>query len=72
LVGALFANLLVVVQELEEHDPCEHGQAVEVAVESLVLAHDVAGGLDEGAETLGGGEGLIRLRGLSRQRSFLR
>ena len=45
--------LLQVVQELEEHDPGEHRQAVEVAVQPLVLAHDVAGGLDEAAEATG-------------------
>jgi hypothetical protein len=49
----------VVVEELEEHDPGEHRQAVEVAVEALVLAHDVAGRLDEAAQTLGGGQRLI-------------
>lgn len=41
------ADLFQVVQELQEHDPGEHRQAVEVAVQSLVLAHDVARGLDE-------------------------
>ena len=45
--GLLFAVLLDVVEELEEHDPGEQRQTVEVAVEPLVLAHDVAGGLDE-------------------------
>ena len=34
------------------------GQAVEVAVEALVLAHDVARRLEEAAEGLGGGLGL--------------
>ena len=46
-VASVFADLLHVVEELEEHDPGEHGQAVEVAVQPLVLAHDVARGLDE-------------------------
>ena len=53
-------DLLHVVQELQEHDPGEHRQAVEVAVEALVLAHDVAAGLDEAAELLGGGLGGCR------------
>ena len=38
-------DLLHVVEELEEHDPGEHRQPVEVAVEPLVLAHDVAADL---------------------------
>ena len=46
-------DLLHVVQELQEHDPGEHRQAVEVAVEPLVLAHDVAGGLDDGGQAAG-------------------
>ena len=51
------ADLFHVIQELQEHDPGEHGQAVEVAVQALVLAHDVAAGLDEAPELLGGGGG---------------
>ena len=47
-----------VVQELEEHDPGEHGQAVQVAVEALVLAHEVPGRFDDAGQGLGGGEGL--------------
>ena len=39
-VRLLLAQLLQVVEELEEHDPGEHRQAVEVAVQPLVLAHD--------------------------------
>ena len=54
----LFANLLHVVEELQEHDPGEHRQPVEVAVEPLVLAHDVAARLHDGGKPLGGGEGL--------------
>ena len=53
-LGVGFANLLQIVQELEEHDPGEHGQAVEVAVQPFVFAHDVARRLDERAELLGG------------------
>ena len=63
--GLLLALQLQVVEELEKHDPGEHGQAVEVAVEALVLAHDVAGGLDEAAEGLGGGLGLVGFLGAS-------
>ena len=51
----LLALLLQVVEELQEHDPGEQRQAVEVAVQPLVLAHDVARGLEEAAERLGGG-----------------
>ena len=46
-LGFLFANLLHVVEEFEKHDPGEHRQAVQVAVEPFVLAHDVAAGLDD-------------------------
>ena len=64
-LAAGFGELLVVVEKLEEHDPGEHGQAVEVAVEALVLAHDVARGFDEAAQLLGGG-----LRGGGDGRAF--
>ena len=55
--ASVLADLLQVVEELQEHDPGEHRQAVEVAVQALVLAHDVAAGLDEAAEPLGRGTG---------------
>ena len=48
----LLALLLEVVEELEEHDPGEQRQPVEVAVQPLVLAHDVARGLEQAAEGL--------------------
>ena len=51
-VGLLLALQLQVVEELQEHDPGEHRQPVEVAVQPLVLAHDVARGLDEAAKRL--------------------
>ena len=54
--GALFLNTLQVVQELEKHDPGQHGQAVQVAVQALVLAHDLARRLDDAVEALGRGE----------------
>ena len=47
--------MLQVVEELEEHDPGEQRQPVEIAIEPLVLAHDVARGLEQTAEGLGGG-----------------
>ena len=48
LIPQLFglAALLQVVEALEEQNPGKLGQAVEVAVQPGVLAHDVAGGLD--------------------------
>ena len=49
------ADLLQIVEELQEHDPGEHRQTVEVAIESFVLAHDVARRLDQAAELLGSG-----------------
>ena len=51
-LGLVLALLFHVVQELEEHDPGEHRQTVEVAVQALVLAHDVARGLDQAPERL--------------------
>jgi len=45
------------VRELAAEDGCAtwHRQAVEVAIEPLVLAHDVARGFQERTEGLGGG-----------------
>jgi hypothetical protein len=60
-LGFLLPNLFHVVQELEEHHPGEHRQPVEVAVQPFVLPHDVAGGLDQAAEPLGGGQRLLVL-----------
>ncbi len=51
--GLLLALQLQVVEKLEEHDPRQQRQAVEVAVQPLVLPHDVAGGLEQTAEGLG-------------------
>ena len=50
-------HLLHVVQELEEHDPGEHRQAIEIAIEPLILAHDVTRGLDDAAQLLRRGFG---------------
>ena len=59
-LGLALALDFEVVEEFQEHDPCEHRQAVEVAVEALILAHDVARGLEEGAAGLdGGGAGRV-------------
>ena len=66
-----FAHLFMVVQELEEHHPCEHGQAVAIAVQALVLAHNVPRGLDDGVELLGGGLGLGAFLGGHRRSYFL-
>ena len=52
----LLAKPFYVIQELQEHDPGEHRQTVEVAVQPLVLAHDVPRGLGETAELLSCGE----------------
>ena len=43
----LRALKLQIIEELEEHDPSEHRQPVEVAIQPLVLAHDVARGFQE-------------------------
>ena len=37
----LFPKSFHVVEEFQEHDPGEHGQAVKVAIQALVFAHDV-------------------------------
>ena len=53
---------LQVVEELQKHDPGEHGQPVQVAVQPLVLTHDLPRRLDDAVEALGcglrGGGGL--------------
>lgn len=51
-LGVGFADLLQIVEKLEEHDPGEHGQTVEITVEPLVLPHDVARGLDQRTQLL--------------------
>ena len=51
-LGVGFADLLQIVEKLQEHDPSQHGQAVEIAIEPLVLAHDVARGLDQRTQLL--------------------
>lgn len=52
--GAFLLDPLHVVEELQEHDPGQHRQAIKIAVQPLVLAHDLAGGFDDAVETLGG------------------
>ena len=49
----LFPLQFQVIQELEKHDPGEQRQPVEVTVQPLVLAHDVARGLEKAPEGLG-------------------
>src|SRR5208283_2724026 len=51
-IRLLLPNLFHVVQELEEHNPGEHRQAVDVAVEAFVLPHDVTARFDDRAELL--------------------
>lgn len=48
-----------VVEELEKHDPRQQRQTAEIAVQALVLAHDVTRGFEEAAEGLGGGGLLV-------------
>ena len=50
----LLALLLKIIKEFEKHDPSEQRQPVKVAVEALVLAHDVARGLDQASQGLRG------------------
>ena len=57
----LLGDLLHVVQEFKKHDPREHRQPVEIAVEPLVLAHNIAAGLHDGGKPLCGGERLCVL-----------
>src|ERR1039458_9413220 len=44
-LGLVLALKFQVMEVFQEHNPSEHRQAVEVAIEPLVLAHDVARGL---------------------------
>ena len=53
-IGLFFALLFQVVEEFEEHDPGEKRQTVEVAIQPLVLAHDVARGLEKAPKHLRG------------------
>ena len=53
----LFCGDFHVVEKLEKEDPSEERKAVEVAIEALVLPHDLAGGLNEGAKALRRGPG---------------
>ena len=57
--GFSFTQLFQIVQKLEKHDPGEHGQAIQITVESFVLAHDLASRLDNGTQLLCGGHGLF-------------
>ena len=59
-LGLFAANLLHIVEEFEEHDPGEHWETIEIAVEPFVLPHDVAAGSADGRRPLRGGEGLLR------------
>jgi hypothetical protein len=58
----LFADLLHIVKEFEEHDPGEHRQAIQIAVEPFILSHNVTAGLDDRRKPLRSGERLRRLR----------
>ena len=40
----LLGDLLHVIEKFQKHDPGEHRQPVEIAVEPFVLPHDVAAG----------------------------
>jgi hypothetical protein len=42
------------ITQFQEHHPGQQGQAVDIAVQALVLAQDVAGGLDERGKLLCG------------------
>ena len=53
----LFLEPFHVIEELQEEDPREHRQPVEVAAQAFVLPHDVPRGLDQAAETLRGRDG---------------
>lgn len=53
------AHLFHAAQKRQKDDPRQHGQAVEIAVEAFVLAHDVARRFDDAAQLLHGGGGLI-------------
>lgn len=54
--GGLFAHEFQIVEELQEHDPCEHRQPVEVAAQSFIFSHDLAGRFDDRPKLLRGGE----------------
>jgi hypothetical protein len=53
-LGLALALKFQVIEEFQKHDPCEHRQVVEVAIDPLVRAHGVARGFQQRAEGLGG------------------
>src|SRR5213078_4835446 len=54
-LGLTLALKLQVIEELQEHDPGEHRQAVKVVVQAFIFSYDVFGGLEKRSERLGGG-----------------
>ncbi len=55
-LGFVFALAFKIVKELQKHDPSEHRQSIEIAIQPLVFAHDVTRGLQEAAERLRGSD----------------
>jgi hypothetical protein len=51
-LGVGLARPFQVVEEFQKHDPGKHGQAIEIAIQPFVLAHDIARRLDDAAELL--------------------
>ena len=51
----LLALKLQVIEELQKHDPRQQRQPIQIAIQPLVLSHDVPRGLEQRAEGLGGG-----------------
>jgi hypothetical protein len=64
--GFVLALALQIVEEFQEHDPGQHRQAVKVAVEPLVLAHDIARRLQQAAKRLRRGHRLGGFLGCAR------
>ena len=56
--GFILMDPFEIIEEFQEQHPGQHRQAIEVSIESIVFAHDIARRLDQAAETLGCSEGL--------------
>ena len=46
-LGLALALEFQVIEELQEHDPGEHRQAVQITIQTFVFSHDVPGGLEQ-------------------------
>jgi len=53
-LGLFLALQFKIIKKFEKHDPCKQGQAVEVAIEPLVFAHNIACRFNQASQCLAG------------------